>query len=136
MAWIAATSPRHFLLIRKHLSTGELAYHYCHIPAGQPIQMMTLVRVACLRWPVEEDLCATRRSVISPAEPGETGGRFLGLMAYPAPKGQGDKSMPGNQRPGSGAWDGALGDPRDMAKAGLLEAQSPAMELRILRNGT
>ena len=43
--------------------------------------------------------------------------------------------MPGNQRPGSGVWDGALGDPRDMAKAGLLETQSPVMELRILRNG-
>jgi SRSO17 transposase len=53
-AWLATTSPRHFLLIRKHLRTGELAYHYCHIPAGQPATLMTLVRVACLRWPVEE----------------------------------------------------------------------------------
>jgi SRSO17 transposase len=53
-AWLATTSPRHYLLIRKHLSTGELAYHYCHIPAGQPDILMTLVRVACLRWPVEE----------------------------------------------------------------------------------
>jgi len=26
-------SPRHFLLIRKHLQTGELAYHYCHVPS-------------------------------------------------------------------------------------------------------
>ena len=55
----------------------------------------------------------------------ELGGRFLGLMAYLDPKGEGDKSMPGNQRPGPGVWDGALGDPRDMAKAGLLESQSP-----------
>lgn len=53
-AWLATTSPHHYLLIRKHLSTGELAYHYCHIPAGQPDTLMTLVRVACLRWPVEE----------------------------------------------------------------------------------
>lgn len=53
-AWLATTSPHHFLLIRKHLRTGELAYHYCHIPAGQPATLMTLVRVACLRWPVEE----------------------------------------------------------------------------------
>jgi SRSO17 transposase len=53
-AWIATTSPQHFLLIRKHLQTGELAYHYCHIPAGRPVTLMTLVRVACLRWPVEE----------------------------------------------------------------------------------
>jgi len=53
-AWLATTSPRHFLLIRKHLQTGELAYHYCHVPVGRPITLMTLVRVACLRWPVEE----------------------------------------------------------------------------------
>jgi SRSO17 transposase len=53
-AWLATTSPRHYLLIRRHLHTGELAYHYCHIPAGRPVTLMTLVRVACLRWPVEE----------------------------------------------------------------------------------
>ncbi|MDX8048520.1 IS701 family transposase [Lentzea sp. BCCO 10_0798] len=53
-AWLATTSPRHTLLIRKHLQTGELAYHYCHVPAGRPVTLMTLVRVACLRWPVEE----------------------------------------------------------------------------------
>lgn len=54
-AWIATTSPRHFLLIRKHLVTGEMAYHYCYIPHERPVELMTLVRVACLRWPVEED---------------------------------------------------------------------------------
>jgi hypothetical protein len=36
--------------------------------------------------------------------------------------------MPGNQGPGPGVRDGALGDPRDMAKAGLPEAQSPEGE--------
>ena len=59
----------------------------------------------------------------------ELGGRFLGLMAYPAPKGEGDQSMPANQRPGPGVRDGALGDPRDMAKAGLPESQSPEGEI-------
>lgn len=54
-AWVATSSARHFLLIRKHLETGELAYHYCYIPPAQPVTFMTLVRVACLRWPVEED---------------------------------------------------------------------------------
>jgi SRSO17 transposase len=53
-AWMATASPRHHLLIRKHLSTGELAYHYCYLPAGRPAMLMNLVRVACLRWPVEE----------------------------------------------------------------------------------
>ena len=46
-------------------------------------------------------------------------------MAYLEPKGEGDKSMPGNRRPCPDVWDGALGDPRDMAKAGLPESQSP-----------
>ncbi len=54
-AWLATANARRFLLIRKHLTTGELAFHYCHVPAGRPVTMMTLVRVACLRWPVEED---------------------------------------------------------------------------------
>jgi SRSO17 transposase len=53
-AWIATTSPHHFLLIRRHLVTGELAFHYCYVPLGRPVTVMTLVRVACLRWPVEE----------------------------------------------------------------------------------
>ncbi|WP_163506077.1 hypothetical protein [Fodinicola acaciae] len=52
---VGTVSPRHFLLIRKHLDTGELAYHYCYVPPSEPIQAMTLVRAACLRWPVEED---------------------------------------------------------------------------------
>jgi len=54
-AWVATTSPRHFLLIRKHLQTGELAYHYCYVPLDRPVTLATLVQVACLRWPVEED---------------------------------------------------------------------------------
>jgi len=53
-AWLSTTSAQHYLLVRKHLTTGELAYHYCHVPQGQPVTLMTLVRVACLRWPVEE----------------------------------------------------------------------------------
>jgi hypothetical protein len=38
----------------QHLRTGDLAYHYCFVPEGRPVTLMTLVRVACLRWPVEE----------------------------------------------------------------------------------
>lgn len=54
-AWLGTASPCHYLLIRKHLVSGELAYHYCYVPPGRPVTLMTLVRVACLRWPVEED---------------------------------------------------------------------------------
>ena len=53
--WIATTSPRHHLLARRHLSSGELAFHYCYVPKGQPATMTRLIRAAGLRWPVEED---------------------------------------------------------------------------------
>jgi len=68
-AWahVATASPRHSLLIRRHLATGELAYHYCYVPEGQLAGTARLIRAAGLRWPVEEDLCATRRSAVSPA---------------------------------------------------------------------
>ena len=52
-AWLATASPRHYLLIRRHLATGELAFHYCFVPEGQPVSPSRLIRVAGLRWPVE-----------------------------------------------------------------------------------
>ena len=42
------------LLVRRHLKTGELAFHYCFVPAGQPASKARLIRAAGLRWPVEE----------------------------------------------------------------------------------
>lgn len=54
-AWIATASANHHLLIRQHLLSGEMAYHYCYVPPGRPVTLMTLVRVTCLRWPVEKD---------------------------------------------------------------------------------
>jgi SRSO17 transposase len=54
-AWIATASPRHHLLVRRHLKTGELAFHYCHVPEGQLLTKARLIRGAGLRWPVEED---------------------------------------------------------------------------------
>jgi SRSO17 transposase len=53
-AWLATASPRHWLLIRRHLGTGECAYHYCHVPQGQPVSLHRLITAAGLRWPVEE----------------------------------------------------------------------------------
>jgi hypothetical protein len=55
----------------------------------------------------------------------ELEGRFLGLMAYPDPQGERDNRMPANQRSCPDVRGEALGDPRDMAKAGLPEPQSP-----------
>jgi hypothetical protein len=34
-AWIATASPRHHLLVRRHLKSGDLAFHYCWVPDGQ-----------------------------------------------------------------------------------------------------
>ena len=54
-AWVATASARHHLLIRRHLTTGDLAYHYCHLPDGQPTSPSRPIRAAGLRWPAEED---------------------------------------------------------------------------------
>jgi hypothetical protein len=54
-AWLGTASPRHHLLIRRHLQNGELAFHYCYLPEGQPVSLSRLVRAAGLRWPAEED---------------------------------------------------------------------------------
>jgi SRSO17 transposase len=53
-AWIATASPTHFLLVRKHRKTGEMAFHYCFVPTGQPATLPRLIAAAGLRWPVEE----------------------------------------------------------------------------------
>ena len=59
---------------------------------------------------------------------------FLGYLAYLNAKARGDQSMPGKRWPSGGVQGDVPRDPRDMAKAGLLEAQSPAMNVRIHRN--
>ena len=54
-AWLSTASSQHYLLIRRHLATSELAFHYCFVPDGQPVSQSRLVRAAGCRWPVEED---------------------------------------------------------------------------------
>jgi SRSO17 transposase len=53
-AWLATASRRHSLLVRRHLKTGELAFHYCFVPEGQLASKARLIKAAGLRWPVEE----------------------------------------------------------------------------------
>ena len=48
-AWLAAASARHHLLIRRHLRSGELAFHYCFVPAGQLLTKARLIKAAGLR---------------------------------------------------------------------------------------
>ena len=59
-AWLATASPRHYLLVRRHLKTGELAFHYCWVPRGQLTAKTRLIRAAGLRWPVEEDFAFSK----------------------------------------------------------------------------
>jgi SRSO17 transposase len=54
-AWLGTASARHHLLVRRHLATGELAFHYCYLPEGQPASPSRPARAAGLRWPAEED---------------------------------------------------------------------------------
>ena len=54
-AWIGTASPRHTLLARRHLKTGELAFYYCFVPEGQLASKARLIRAAGLRWPAEEN---------------------------------------------------------------------------------
>jgi SRSO17 transposase len=54
-AWAATASPRHWVLLRRSLSdAGDLAFFYCHAPAGRPVSLPVLIKVAGKRWPVEE----------------------------------------------------------------------------------
>jgi SRSO17 transposase len=56
-AWIGTASAHHHLLVRRNLhDPTDLAYFYCHSPSSRPpATLATLVRVAGMRWPVEED---------------------------------------------------------------------------------
>ena len=50
-AWLATTSPRHHLLIRRSLTDPtELAYFYTWVPERRPVILPTLVKVAGMRW--------------------------------------------------------------------------------------
>ncbi len=63
-AWIGTASARHCLLVRRHLKTGELAFHYCHVPGGQLLATTRLIRAAGLRWPAEESFELGNASIV------------------------------------------------------------------------
>ena len=59
-AWLVTASARHHLLIRRHLRTGELAFHCCFVPGGQLLTKTRLIRAAGLRRPAEEDFAFSK----------------------------------------------------------------------------
>ena len=81
-AWLGTASPQHYLLIRRHLTTGELAFHYCFVPAGQPVSLTRLVLRAGRHRPadVRRQVLIGRDELIPPRlgvaalTPGEVGG--------------------------------------------------------------
>ncbi len=59
-AWLATSSPRHHLLARRNLTPNdkgelEVAFFFCFVPDGRPATLHTLITIAGMRWPVEED---------------------------------------------------------------------------------
>lgn len=75
------------------------------------------------RWVIERTMCAARRPVVSPVQPGGTWREVPGSNGLPEAerlRGQEHASQPG----GRVQWSGTArrGDPRDMAKAELPEA--------------
>ena len=54
-AWSATSSPRHHVLIRRSIcDPSDLAFFYCHAPAGRPVSLSMLIKICGRRWPVEE----------------------------------------------------------------------------------
>ena len=66
-AWTAlpthvdAHAGHHWLLIRRHRRTGELAFYRCWSP--QPVPLATLVSVAGRRWKIEESFQAAKTAL-------------------------------------------------------------------------
>ncbi|MGP3966025.1 IS701 family transposase [Nonomuraea sp. 3N208] len=55
------TEGNRWLLIRRNLTTGELAFYRCYAPTRQPL--MALVKIAASRWAVEESFQAAKSQV-------------------------------------------------------------------------
>jgi SRSO17 transposase len=88
----APTGWERWLLVRRSLRTGELAYYLCAGPASLPL--VALVRVAGARWRVEEAL-AGRQGVV---RPGPAPGAPLVLLVSVGDPGHAGVRVPGGGR--------------------------------------
>ena len=60
-AWVTISHPApgcRYLLIRRNRRTGDLAFYRCYTP--DPVPLATLVKVAGLRWTIEENFQASK----------------------------------------------------------------------------
>src|SRR5262249_9129094 len=79
-AWVTISHPApgcRYLLIRRNRRTGDRAFYRCYPP--DPVPLATLVKVAGLRWTIEENFQASKgspawTSIRSAAGPPGTGG--------------------------------------------------------------
>lgn len=63
-AWIATDHPRRQLLIRRSIADpSEIAYFYAYAPAGYVCSLTDLVKIAGIRWKVEDDFQDSKSTV-------------------------------------------------------------------------
>jgi SRSO17 transposase len=63
-AQVATTSPRHHLLVRRSLADPtDLAFFYAYVPQGRSMALPDLVKIAGIRWAVEEDFADGKDAV-------------------------------------------------------------------------
>ena len=126
--------PRHYLLLRRSIADpSELAYFYCHAPAGRPVSLAVLISVAGRRWPVEE----CHQQAKGQAGPGHHQVRLwqsfhrhtvlsmcvLALLAIAAARPPAAPSTPGAAYGGT-VPDAAAAQPADWAGTGILPASA------------
>ena len=78
-------------------------------------------------------VCAVRRVITSPAQPGDTRRRCFGLPAHPRSKDRRDSSMLGQGTAVKGHCMAGRVSPADMVKAVVLEPQSPVVKVTTRR---
>jgi hypothetical protein len=84
---------QHWLMVRRHQRTGELAFHRCFTP--RPTPLAVLVRVAGRRWTMEE-----RSRPARALWPGPAPGPLLALLVPVGHPCHAGRRLPGGRRPG------------------------------------
>ncbi|MFF0041631.1 IS701 family transposase [Streptomyces mirabilis] len=63
-ALVATAGPRHHLLVRRSLADPtDLAFFYAYVPQGRSMALTDLVKIAGIRWAVEEDFANGKDAV-------------------------------------------------------------------------
>jgi len=90
-AWIATASARHQLLIRRSISTGELAYYLTYVPEHYVCSLTDLDKVVGTRWAVEDDFQDSKQATCLDG----TQVRGYALLTVAAAQAKADHPAPG-----------------------------------------